>query len=277
MDATDLPTPVPEAIADLARGARRVEIFTGAGMSAESGLATFRDAQTGLWSHVDPQAMANFDAWRRDPSAIWPWYLWRARLARTAAPNAGHVAVGRWRRVLADHDAARTGGASSWLHVTTQNIDDLHERGCADAGADQHAAHLHGSLLEFRCDLCAAPAEEPELPEEPVAKLMPPFCGECGLGFVRPGVVWFGESLPADAFEEAESRALAADLMVAVGTSGVVFPAAGIPLAAAARGVPVVELSPEDTDLTPHIAHSWRTTAATGLPALADLAIAELG
>lgn len=290
MAATDstIPADVPAGLLELARTARRVEVFTGAGMSAESGLATFRDARTGMWSHVDPQAMANFDAWRRDPSAIWPWYLWRARLARDASPNAGHVAIGRWRRALAEHGAASraadhatdraTGpdAPASWLHVTTQNIDDLHERGCDEAGADRRAAHLHGSLLEFRCDLCGATAEEPELPAEPVAKLMPPFCGECGLGFVRPGVVWFGESLPAHAFAEAESRAMSADLMVVVGTSGVVYPAAGIPLAAAANGVPVVELSPEDTDLTPHVALSWRTTAATGLPALAEAAIAGL-
>ena len=87
---------VPELIAELARDARRVEFFTGAGMSAESGLATFRDAQTGLWSKVDPQAMANFDAWRNDPGAIWPWYLWRMNLTRRAAPNAGHEAIAAW-------------------------------------------------------------------------------------------------------------------------------------------------------------------------------------
>lgn len=265
------PTTVPGPIAELARAARRVEVFTGAGMSAESGLATFRDAQTGLWSHVDPQAMASFEAWRRDPAAIWPWYLWRARLARRAQPNPGHIAVGRWRTMLGGTGEEDPGPDLSWLHITTQNIDDLHERGCAAAGAGTAAAHLHGSLLQFRCDRCDAPAGEPELPEEPVEKLMPPFCPHCGLGFIRPSVVWFGEALPIREFSDAEYHAAAADLMVVIGTSGVVYPAAGIPLMAAAAGTPVIELSPEPTDLTPHMTHSWRTTAATGLPMLVEL------
>lgn len=251
---------VPELIAELARDARRVEFFTGAGMSAESGLATFRDAQTGLWSKVDPQAMANFDAWRRDPGRIWPWYLWRMHLARTAEPNAGHRAIARW--------STKLDGGPGWGHVTTQNIDDLHERGGTDADS---IAHLHGSLFAFRCDHCGKPQPEPELPTEPVEHLMPPFCENCATGFVRPGVVWFGESLPPTEWAEAETYAKHCDLMVVVGTSGVVFPAAGLPLMAVAQGTPVLEISPEDTDFTPRATYSWRTTAAVGLPALADL------
>lgn len=249
---------VPEPIAELARNARRIEFFTGAGMSAESGLATFRDAQTGLWSKVDPQAMANFDAWRNDPATIWPWYLWRMKLARQAEPNAGHEAIAAW--------CATLDRGAGWGHVTTQNIDDLHERG--GTGEDS-IAHLHGSLFAFRCDHCGAAAAEPELPDEPVAKLLPPFCDVCELGFVRPGVVWFGESLPVPEWNEAETHARHCDLMVVVGTSGVVFPAAGLPLMAVSAGLPVIEISPDDTDFTPHATHSWRTTAATGLPALA--------
>lgn len=256
-------TTIPAPIAELARAARRVVFFTGAGMSAESGLDTFRDAGTGLWSHVDPQAMASFDAWRADPAPIWPWYLERLRRARAAAPNAGHRAVAGWSRRL-----AAAGGSGS---VVTQNIDDLHER----AGSTG-VAHLHGRLDEFRCDHCAAPAPEPVPPEEPTAHLMPPFCAACGTGFVRPAVTWFGEALPAAAWAAAERAIGEADLVVVVGTSGVVFPAAGLPLQAMHAGVPVVELSPADTDLTPALTASWRTTAATGLPALAGRAIAAL-
>ena len=252
---------VPELIAELARDARRVEFFTGAGMSAESGLATFRDAQTGLWSKVDPQAMANFDAWRRDPGKIWPWYLWRMNLARKAAPNAGHRAIAAWCDSL-DHGAG-------WGHVTTQNIDDLHERGGVDG---ESIAHLHGSLFAFRCDHCGAAQVEPELPDEPIEHLMPPFCEGCATGFVRPGVVWFGESLPPKEWAEAETYANHCDLMVVVGTSGVVFPAAGLPLATVQMGKPVIEISPDDTDFSPHATYSWRTTAAVGLPALARAA-----
>lgn len=270
-DAADpVPTDVPEAIAELARRARRVEFFTGAGMSAESGLATFRDARTGLWSNVDPQAMATVEAWHRDPARIWPWYLWRAHLARRALPNAGHRSIAEWCRRLDD--------GPGWGHVTTQNIDDLHERGATAAGAAEpepgvaDIAHLHGSLFEFRCDRCDAPAPEPDFPADPVDELIPPLCGVCQMGFVRPGVVWFGESLPAGAWGEAEAYARDCDLMVVVGTSGVVFPAAGLPLAAVEAGTPVIEISPEDTDFTPHATHSWRTTAAVGLPALAAAA-----
>ena len=108
-----------------------------------------------------------------------------------------------------------------------------------------------------------------ELPDEPIEHLMPPFCDACQLGFVRPGVVWFGESLPVPEWTDAETHARHCDLMVVVGTSGVVFPAAGLPLMAVSAGIPVIEISPEDTEFTPHATYSWRTTADTGLPALA--------
>ena len=242
---------IPDDLQDALSAASRVEVFTGAGMSADSGLDTFRDATTGLWTHVDTQAMASLDSWRRDPDPMWAWYLWRAHKARSAAPNAGHLAVARWQRALDGH-----------LHVTTQNIDDLHER----AGSTD-VSHLHGSLLAFRCSVCDRPAPEPELPTEPVERLTPPACAWCG-GPVRPGVVWFGEALPEKDFSEAEASMLGCDLVVIVGTSGVVYPAAGLPVLAARRGVPVVEISPAATDLTPLTTWSLRTTAAVGLPAL---------
>ncbi|MDN5582943.1 MAG: NAD-dependent deacylase [Corynebacterium sp.] len=245
------------SLAQTVRDARRIEVFTGAGMSADSGLDTFRDATTGLWSHVDPQAMASVDSWSRDADAMWAWYLWRAAKARAAAPNAGHRVVAAWQDV-----------PGVQVHVTTQNIDDLHER----AGS-RDVSHLHGSLFDFRCAGCGAPAPEPELPSpqetstEPTTRLHPPHCATCG-DLVRPGVVWFGEALPQDAFAAAEESMETCDLLVIVGTSGVVYPAAGLPHIAAARGVPVVEISPADTDLTPLATRSLRTTAAVGLPEL---------
>lgn len=124
---------------DLARSAQRIEIFSGAGMSAESGLDTFRDAQTGLWSQVDPIAMASVDSWERDPEPMWAWYLWRAQRCRAAEPNAGHRAIAEWAEIAE-------------VSVTTQNIDDLHERGgLADV------THLHGSLFDYRCSHCSRP------------------------------------------------------------------------------------------------------------------------
>lgn len=258
---------IPTDLQDAARSARRVEVFTGAGMSADSGLDTFRDATTGLWSNVDAQAMATIESWRRDPDPMWAWYLWRAARARDAAPNAGHLSIARWQDALAQDASTGAAGTPGHLHVTTQNVDDLHERGGAT-----DVSHLHGSLLAFRCSGCDRPAPEPELPTEPVERLTPPACTECGSP-VRPGVVWFGEPLPEQDFADAEASMLGCDLVVIVGTSGVVFPAAGLPELAARRGVPVVEISPAATDLTPLSTWSLRTTAASGLPALVDAAL----
>lgn len=237
----------------LARRARRVEIFTGAGMSAESGLVTFRDKDTGLWSNVDPAALASVDSWARDPEPMWAWYLWRAKLAREAEPNAGHRAIGEW--------AALEG--MERVSVTTQNIDDLHERGGAEG-----VVHLHGSLFDYRCTICSRPWRGTvELPEEAVPRLTPPDCPLCA-NPVRPGVVWFGEALPQREWALAEQRMREADLVVIVGTSGVVQPAASLPLIAVERGTPVVEISPETTELSRFADVSWRTTAAAGLPEL---------
>lgn len=227
--------------------AHHIEVFTGAGMSADSGIATYRDARTGLWENVDPQAMASIDAWRIDPETMFAWYLWRAQLAQRAEPNAGHMAIAR----------------SPKTTVTTQNIDNLHER----AGS-ANVVHLHGSLFEFRCSECGHPYTDPiELPTEPVEAITPPACRECG-GAVRPGVVWFGEALPSKEWAEAERRMQTADALLIVGTSGVVYPAAGLPLIAHAHGVPIIEVTPMRTDLS-HLADVViEDTAARALPQL---------
>lgn len=241
-----------ERAREFAAGAQRVEVFTGAGMSADSGIATYRDAVTGIWENVDPTAMASIDAWAKDPEPMWAWYLWRAHLARQAEPNAGHLAVADW--------AKREG---TTVTVTTQNIDDLHER----AGSD-NVAHLHGSLFAFRCSICSRPYKgEIELPTEPVETLTPPSCPLCG-NLVRPGVVWFGEPLPGKEWDEAERRMVEADLVVIVGTSGVVYPAAGLPLLAHQLGTPIIEVTPMRTELSPIATVTLLDTAANALPAL---------
>lgn len=241
-----------------------VEVFTGAGMSADSGLATYRDEETGVWEHVDPTAMASIDAWEEEPEPMWAWYLWRTRLSHEAEPNAGHRAIGRW---------AATPGFD--VHVTTQNIDGLHERGGVPA---ERVAHLHGSLHEFRCDRCGAPVPEGdvgELPVEPVARLSPPGCTRCS-GRVRPGVVWFGEPLPPDTWQVAERRMLRADLVVIVGTSGVVFPAASLPVVAKRAGAAVIEVSPQPTELTRLADVFLGESAARGVPKIIDAAIGRM-
>lgn len=242
-----------EHAVELAREARNIEVFTGAGMSADSGLETYRDDKTGLWSNVDPQAMASIDAWRKDPEPMWAWYRWRAGVAARAEPNAGHQAISYW----------EGSDTVEHVHITTQNIDNLHER----AGSSD-VTHLHGSLFEYRCSDCATPWEDDKnYPQEPIARLAPPQCEKCG-GLIRPGVVWFGENLPIEEWDIAEQRIAEADLMIIVGTSGIVHPAAALPQLAQQRGVPIVEISPTRTELSRIADFTWMSTAAQALPAL---------
>ena len=234
------------------QAADRVLVLSGAGMSAESGVPTFRDAQTGLWKRLDPRDLATPDAWEHDRDRVWAWYLWRAALVRGVEPHAGHRALA----ALAERKP---------VDVVTQNVDDLHER----AGS-RVTAHLHGSLFAYRCDTCDRPAPLPDLPREPIERLPPPRCG-CGEGWVRPGVVWFEEPLPLDQWRAAESAVLTlrpGDLVLVVGTSGVVYPAAGLPAMARATGATVVEVNPAPTDVTDVCHLAVRAGAAEALPAL---------
>ena len=248
-ETAELPAEVIAAV----RGARRILVLTGAGMSAESGVPTFRDAQTGLWEAFDPSQLATPQAWEDDPPFVWAWYAWRIQLVRGVEPNAGH-------RALADLAGPRD------VTIVTQNVDDLHER----AGSTV-AAHLHGSLAALRCADCHEPyAGEPALPPEPVERLSPETCPACG-GDVRPGVVWFGEPLPEEAVlttEAAIESLEPGDVCLVVGTSGIVFPAAGYPAMALAQGATVVEVNPVETDISDMCHHVVRGTAAQVLPAL---------
>lgn len=252
LDAHDLGPHLDEAVAAL-RGARRVVVLSGAGMSAESGVPTFRDAQSGLWEEFDPSQLATPEAWQADPPFVWAWYVWRVGLVRGVEPNAGHRAVAE----LAGHRE---------VSIATQNIDDLHER----AGS-QVLAHLHGSLADFRCFDCDAPYDgEVEVPAEPVERLDPPSCAECG-GDVRPGVVWFGESLPLDAVDATHAAIEAlepGDVALVVGTSGIVYPAAGLPAMARAEGATVIEVNPHETEISDMCHLHLRGSAADVLPRL---------
>ncbi|WP_024889367.1 SIR2 family NAD-dependent protein deacylase [Luteimonas huabeiensis] len=232
----------------------RIVALTGAGMSAESGVPTFRDAQTGLWARFDPQALATPEAFAADPARVWGWYRDRAAGVAAARPHAGHAGLAR---------IARTHG----LRVITQNVDDLHER----AGSPE-VVHLHGALFASRCSRCARPAtpEPLRLPASPDAegRVPPPACAYCG-ALVRPGVVWFGEALPAAAWEAALAAVREAELVLAIGSSGLVHPAASLPAIAAAAGAAVLEINPSPTPLTALASASWRCRAAEGVQRLA--------
>lgn len=244
--------PVPERVLDLARDARRVAVLTGAGISAESGVPTYRDAETGLWAKYDAQTLSSLDSWYEDPELVWTFHAWQVARLREVEPNAGHRALAAWAR----RDGVR-------LDIATQNIDDLHER----AGSDV-LTHVHGSLTAFRCSVCGADWRgQIEAPDEFTERLAPPECAICG-GPVRPGVVWFGEMLPEGAMESAAQACATADLVLVVGTSGVVYPFAGLPALARNAGVPVVEINPNPTALSDMVDEVWRAPAARALPAL---------
>lgn len=251
---------INDEVLELARNAQRVAVLSGAGISAESGVPTFREVQTGLWERFSAQDLATVDAFEADPALVWTWYRWRQSLILQVDPNPGHIALAGWQQALQD--------AGGELTIATQNVDDLHER----AGAEV-LGHLHGSIFAHRCLECAEPTELPapdyngfEAPPEPE---QPPPCAQCG-GLIRPGVVWFGEMLPMEAFEAASASIRSADLVLVVGTSGIVQPAASLPLLALERGTPLIEVNPEPTDLTEVMDYSLRGASGVMLPQLAD-------
>lgn len=235
---------IPKALADSLRSARSVAVLTGAGISAESGVPTFRDAQNGLWESYRPEDLATPEAFARDPALVWSWYAWRRELVGGVEPNAGH-------RALAELEQRVPG-----FILATQNVDGLHRR----AGS-RNVLELHGNISRTICSFEHEAVEPDGLEGEP------PLCPSCG-AYLRPDVVWFGEALPVEAFERAREEASRSDVFLSVGTSSLVQPAASLPQAALAGGATAVEVNPEDTPLTPHADYALRGAAGEALPAL---------
>lgn len=229
--------------------------MTGAGMSQESGVPTFRDAQSGLWARYRPEELATPEAFRRNPDRVFGWYLMRWAMVSQTEPHAGHRALAKMERLFDS------------LSVVTQNVDGLHRR----AGSSR-VIELHGSLGSFRCSSDGHLFDDADLPVpggeswEEWGPVAPPSCW-CGSP-VRPGVVWFGEVLPVGALTEAQRAVAEAEVVLVVGTSGVVYPAAQLPYLALSRGIPVIEINPEPTPLSEDA--NWRWPRAAG-PALAEL------
>lgn len=245
--------PQADAVACRLRDARRVAVLGGAGLSAGSGIPTFRGGGDSLWSRFDPMRLATPEAWQADPALVWAWYRWRMALVAAAVPNAGHRAIA----ALAAHVA---------LRVVTQNVDDLHER----AGS-RDVVHVHGRLGALRCADCSelhAAALAPLVPADVPERLPPERCTRCG-GAVRPGVVWFGEALADEAWDAAVA-AMACDVLLVVGTSGQVQPAASLARIAASRGAWVVEINPERGGLSGDADLHWPVPADEALPAVVD-------
>ena len=245
---SDSPVPLSRLIEDAAaalKEARHVCVLTGAGISAESGIPTFRDALTGLWSKFSPEELATPAAFERDPELVWQWYEWRRELVRRAEPNAGH-------RALADL-ARRVPRVT----LVTQNVDGLHQR----AGSPG-VLEYHGNILRDRCTLEQTVAERSE-----DARAGLPRCASCG-GLLRPDVVWFGEAIPRQPMLLAAAAAADCDAFLSIGTSSLVYPAAGLAEVALRRGVPVIEVNPNETDLTAQADIVLRGPAGQILPTL---------
>ncbi|MCE2970064.1 MAG: NAD-dependent deacylase [Burkholderiales bacterium] len=227
--------------------AHRVAVLTGAGISAESGVPTFRDTQRGLWAQFDPMQLASREGFAADPALVWRWYAWRRELVAGAQPNAGHLALAPAAARFAQFD------------LITQNVDGLHAR----AGS-RNVLELHGNLLRSKCFAqCGTFVAEPrQLPPGE-----PPRCPRCG-NWLRPDVVWFGEMLDPDVLDAAQQAAVDCDAMLVVGTSGLVTPAAGLPAAAKRAGATVVVVNPNESELDDVADHLIRGPAAAVLPSL---------
>lgn len=242
----------PEAVASVRQRlaqAGRVCVLTGAGMSAESGIPTFRDAMTGLWARFDPAELASEEGFRADPGRVWDWYAERRDGVRLAEPNAGHHAL-----------AAFAGRRPGVLTLVTQNVDDLHQR-----AGNVDTLRLHGDIQRDRwLEPCRC---RPALPPEAATPGRPPRCPGCGV-MARPGVVWFGEMLPEGALAAAQQAAMACNVMLVVGTSGAVWPAAGLAGRARAAGAHVVIVNPHESEIDAEADVVLRGSAAALLPAL---------
>jgi len=237
--------PIPEKLVQALKHAERVVVLTGAGISAESGVPTFRDAQTGLWASFNPEELATREAFEKNPRRVWEWYAYRRDLIKNVKPNAGHLALAEMERRFPR------------FTLITQNVDGLHRR----AGS-RSVIELHGNLARSKCF-----EEDLPVPSWEEGPEIPPRCPRCG-GSLRPDVVWFGEMLPVRELEAAMEAAKNAQIFLSVGTSALVQPAASLPFVALERGASVVEINPEETPLSPHASFFLKGPAGLILPVL---------
>lgn len=230
--------------------APEVAVLTGAGVSSESGIPTFRDKLTGLWEGYDPQELATPEGFSANPSLVWQWYDWRRRIVEGASPNPGHEALAALERLVPR------------VTLVTQNVDRLHQR----AGSTS-VIELHGNILEFSCF-----ARRHEAGEVERGLTEPPLC-HCGSP-LRPQVVWFGEALPAGAMAEANKAVLNSAVLIVAGTSGVVQPAASLPYIALEAGIKVIEINPCETPISSQVDAFLEGPSGGVLPELVEMVAA---
>jgi NAD-dependent deacetylase len=244
---TPIASDLPAGLLDSLRQAGRVVFLTGSGVSAESGVPTFRDELTGLWARYRPEELATPDAFRRDPALVWAWYRERRRHVAVAQPNGAHYAIARLQ--------ARIPGAV----LITQNVDGLHQR----AGS-REVIEFHGNLFRNRCRDCGHETRHPDPELE-----SPPACPRCGQR-MGPGVVWFGEAIPAEALKMAWRHSMAAEVFFSIGTSGQVYPAAQLVELARGSGAVIVEVNTVPTPLSTSADYVLHGPAGVLLPLLAE-------
>jgi NAD-dependent deacetylase len=242
---------MPSDLITLAREAlsraRSIAVLTGAGISAESGIPTFRDALTGLWERFKPEELATPEAFLASPKLVWDWYTWRREKVAEAVPNPGHVALAELERKCIARDANFT--------LITQNVDGLHQ-----VAGSRNVIELHGNIRRVKCFDHHHPVESWAETGD-----VPPRCPQCG-SMLRPDVVWFGESLPDDALDIGIKAARSCDVFLSVGTSALVEPAASLPFVARQSGAMVIEVNRELTPLTNAAQISLRGAAGVILP-----------
>ncbi|MBM4179589.1 MAG: NAD-dependent deacylase [Ignavibacteria bacterium] len=230
-----------QAVANALDASARVCVLTGAGVSAESGVATFRDPD-GLWARFSPYELASMDGFLANPERVRDWYNYRRAIINSVEPNAGHAALATLERMFGEN-----------FTLVTQNVDRLHQR----AGSVR-VLEVHGSIHDNRCNNCDHVRSDDEL-----------VCPNCSSA-MRPNVVWFGEDLPQDVFAAAEGAARTCDVMLVVGTSADVWPAAGLPMTAKMAGAQIVEINPNHTSLTQHVHYVLAGTSAVILPQIIE-------
>ena len=240
---------LPDGLIKAFKNASKVLVLTGAGMSAESGVPTFRDAQTGLWKRYRPEDLATPEAFRNHPQTVWDWYEERRRNIRQVHPHAGHMALVDMERHFAS------------FVVVTQNVDGLHQQ-----SGSSEVIELHGNIMLSICSETGKPIDQQWIESNPGR---PPVSPHHPKGLARPGVVWFGEQLPQNSMQRATTLALDCDLCVSVGTSALVQPAASLPFVAHDAGADVIEINPTPTSLSAVARFSLPTTAAKALVAIA--------
>lgn len=236
----------PPALIDSLNNAKRVVALTGAGVSAESGVPTFRDAQTGLWEKYEPTELATPQAFLRNPKLVWDWYQWRREKVLAVEPNPGHLALVELAHLIPK------------FTLVTQNVDGLHQQ----AGS-QDVIELHGSLMRAKC------FDQHHIadcwPDD--SECRPPVCPQCG-SQMRPDVVWFHEQLPDKAINEALSVSQQCDVFLSIGTSSLVHPAAALASIAIQSGATVIEINPNRTPLTAEATYMLQGPSGEVLPDL---------